>query len=243
MLKSSIEGGIFGEGPVAPARVRPTRDHDIFTPDHSPPVKPARRPASAIAKADAPRSTPLLGLGSLEWSGSAEFKPARPLKMKLDPSTMEVAGIFKPAEVERPVTPRSAASNTSSVEGGIFSGDYTPPPEPVMEQRAPSDADFGTVWARASRNDLLAMLDCARDVLHSATTPTAVIEFPLILDHEVLPRNNTGAGAVSDRRCALKEGARWIELARRLRASPTLQRVFATLVRTKFDIEVTFTHG
>ena len=40
MLKSSIEGGIFGEGPVAPARVRPTRDHDIFAPDHSPPVKP-----------------------------------------------------------------------------------------------------------------------------------------------------------------------------------------------------------
>ena len=40
MLKSSIKGGIFGEGPVAPARVRPTRDHDIFAPDHSPPVKP-----------------------------------------------------------------------------------------------------------------------------------------------------------------------------------------------------------
>ena len=43
MLKSSIEGGIFGEGPVAPTRVRPTRDHDIFAPDHSPPVKPARK--------------------------------------------------------------------------------------------------------------------------------------------------------------------------------------------------------
>ena len=40
MLKSSIEGGIFGEGPVATTRVRPTRDHDIFAPDHSPPVKP-----------------------------------------------------------------------------------------------------------------------------------------------------------------------------------------------------------
>ena len=136
MLKSSIEGGIFGEGPVATTRVRPTRDHDIFAPDHSPPVKPARRPASAIAKADAPRSTPLLGLGSLEWSGSAEFKPARPLKMKLDPSTMEVAGIFKPAEVERPVTPRSAASNTSSVEGGIFAPNMAPPPQVLAPLRA-----------------------------------------------------------------------------------------------------------
>ena len=53
MLKSSIEGGIFGEGPVAPARVRPTRDHDIFAPDHSPPVKPCR----SIAYADASTST------------------------------------------------------------------------------------------------------------------------------------------------------------------------------------------
>ena len=41
MLKSSIEGGIFGEGPVQTARVRPSRDHDIFAPDHSPPVKPS----------------------------------------------------------------------------------------------------------------------------------------------------------------------------------------------------------
>ena len=54
MLKSSIEGGIFGEGPVAPARVRPTRDHDIFAPDHSPPVKPAR---SIYRYADASTST------------------------------------------------------------------------------------------------------------------------------------------------------------------------------------------
>ena len=54
MLKSSIEGGIFGEGPVAPARVRPTRDHDIFAPDHSPPVKPA---LVSISYADASTST------------------------------------------------------------------------------------------------------------------------------------------------------------------------------------------
>ena len=36
MLKSSIEGGIFGEGPVAPR----DHEHDIFAPDRSPPVKP-----------------------------------------------------------------------------------------------------------------------------------------------------------------------------------------------------------
>ena len=56
--------------------------------------------------------------------------------MKLDPSTMEVAGIFKPAEVERPVTPRSAASNTSSVEGGIFAPNMAPPPQVLAPLRA-----------------------------------------------------------------------------------------------------------
>ena len=90
-----------------------------------------------------PRSTPLLGLGSLEWSGSAEFKPARPLKMKLDPSTMEVAGIFKPAEVERPVTPRSAASNTSSVEGGIFGANTAVAPEGVASATTKSSVAGG----------------------------------------------------------------------------------------------------
>ena len=48
MLKSSIEGGIFGEGPVQSTRVRPTRDHDIFAPDHSPPSSvPALTPPLA----------------------------------------------------------------------------------------------------------------------------------------------------------------------------------------------------
>jgi len=116
MLKSSIEGGIFGAAPAA-APLAPRRVHDnILAAGPVAPVKPGR---AGVAPADS----------NVFGNGTWAEPDAAP--KKADPTQMAVAGVLKPKQDEDMFVRHVAVDrNKSSLAGGVFGagGQAAPPP-------------------------------------------------------------------------------------------------------------------
>lgn len=149
--------------------------------------------------------------------------------------------------VPPPNPPRNGARHPpSTIEGQqalIIQGDlekHHTPPAAVLPKGAKIGARFGNQWAALNRDEIEAIAVAIRKLVGSVNTKSCVISFPLLADHNVVPKNNDGTSKVAELPLRVDGGDAWLGLIRRLRRCRGFQRLFAAVAKRRFGLEATF---